>query len=360
MNTCWGTEHPLIVQDLQSLAGNPALPWHKLRGRSILVTGATGLIGTLLVKALLYACERQELGLQVQAVFRSRDKADAAFGGMRPFMESGALKLIRGDVREPLPEGLAPDYIIHAASVTSSREMLERPVDTITTTMDGTRNVLELARACGAASCVFLSSLEVYGKLQKEKLAETDSGYLDVSVPRNSYPISKRAAENLCVCYAHQYGMNVNVARLTQTFGPGVSYQDGRVFAQFARSVIEGRDIVLLTKGGTKRDYLYTADAAAGILGILLNSERCGIYNVSNEDSYISILEMAELFCQFNPNCHVRIEENEERSKQYLDEIHISLDNSRLNSLFPFPRTPLRTQVARLLEYMKTFQSPES
>lgn len=112
---------------------------------------------------------------------------------------------------------------------------------------------------------------------------------------RACYPESKRMCENLCACYMKEYGVPVNIVRLTQTFGPGVEYDDGRIFAELARCVIEKRDIVLHTKGETKRNYLFTKDAVNAIITVLLHGENGQAYNAANEETYCSILEMANM-----------------------------------------------------------------
>lgn len=354
MNADWDTENLHIMADVRQ-AAESGLPWQRLNGARVLVTGATGLIGSLAVKTMLYRAQRDGSRITVLALARSRDKFHSVFGHLETSLADGSLCPVIHDVRQPLPAGLAPDFIIHAASVTSSAEMLQRPVDTIMTCMAGTRHVLELAQGCGAA-CVFLSSLETYGRLDHVKAMESDAGYLDVSLPRNSYPLSKRLAENLCVAYHHQYGTRCMCARLTQTFGPGVTWNDGRVFAQFARAVICGQDIILHTPGKTTRDYLYTADAVTGILAILLKGEGGEIYNLSNEDAYVSIYEMAELFAGQGEHTRVVVRENPDEQKKYLGELHISLDNTKLDILHRFARTPLPAMVDSLLNYMREQQ----
>ena len=263
--------------------------------------------------------------------------------------EGGILSFVCADVNEPLSVGEKVDYIVHAASVTSSQDFVSKPVDTILTTFRGTWNVLELARQVGSQSVVFLSSLEVYGNLGHECARESDNGALDILSVRNSYPQSKRTAESLCVSYYSQYGVNAKIVRLTQTFGPGVDKNDGRVFAQFARAVIEGKDIVLLSKGGTCRDYLYTADAVRGILSVLLLGKGGEAYNLSNPDSYISILDMANMCKDISGRIDVRFDVDEEAAKKYLGEIKITLNNDAINALNNFERRSVRDAFIRMI-----------
>lgn len=360
MDECWKQEHPLVLEDLEKVAACAAIPWAQLYGSRVLVTGATGLIGSLVVRALLYHADMTDSQITVVPLYRSAEKLQATLGHLKPLIQRGFLVPVQGDVCSPLPDAAGADYIIHTAAVTTSAVMLNRPVDTLLTTVGGTHRILELARGCGARSTVYLSSMEVYGNLDHELAREEDLGYVDLAAPRSSYPVGKRLAENLCTAYAHQYGMRTMCVRPTMVFGPGCSPQENRVYAQFARSVLAGQDIVLHTQGLSKRDYLYTADAALGILGVLLKGAAGTAYNLSNQADYVSIRELAELFASFNPACRVAVDENPELKKKYAADVKINLDNSRLDALCPFPRTPLRTQVERLLEYMKTFQPTDA
>lgn len=353
-HTDWDKEHPLVAEDLAAIAADSGIPWEALRGRSILVTGATGLIGSLLVKALLYRAAHWEMPLTVIALSRSKEKARQHFEHLSGLIEDGTLRLEQADITSPLPDTLRADYILHAASVTASAEMISNPVGTIMTTMEGTRNVLELAKRSCCRSFLFFSSMEVYGVTKDEYIDEKAGGYLSLSGVRNCYPLSKRLAENLCIAYHAQYQVPVKIVRPTLTFGPGIPINDNRVFAQFARSVLENRDIILHTQGTTKRDYLYTADAVRGVLRILLLGQDAEAYNLSDSSSYITIRELAELTRTFNPAVKVLIQAAPEQAKKYADEVHICLNNDKIDALNPFERVPIKTMVSRLLQYMQT------
>ena len=344
-------ESELILEDLERIASDTVLPWESLRGCTILITGATGLIGSLITKACIHYAVSRNMPLNVHAMVRDTKRAKAVFSDFLKY-EGTLLHFLQADVRHPIAPEVKADYIIHTASVTSSSDFIEKPVDTIMTTIEGTRNILELARLNQSKSVVFVSSMEVYGKLDHEEVTEQDNGYMNPLNVRNSYPQSKRMAEALCAAYQSQFQVPVKTIRLTQTFGPGVSYDDQRVFAQFARAVVEGKDIILHTKGGTKRDYLYSADAALGILSVLLKGENGQAYNLSNPDSYISIRELAEMCSAFNERTKVIFDIDEEKARKYLGEIKIKLDNTAINQLNPFTRTDLKESFSRMLKCM--------
>jgi nucleoside-diphosphate-sugar epimerase len=173
--------------------------------------------------------------------------------------------------------------------------MAAKPVEVMTTAVDGTYNMLELARKRHCKSFVYLSSMEVYGNTELGEVCETDLGSLDLLSPRTCYPESKRFCEMLCTAYASQYGVPVKTARLSQTFGAGTPKDDTRVFAQFARSAIAGEDIILHTEGKSRGNYCYLSDTIRALMLILLTGENKQTYNVSNPDASMTVREMAEL-----------------------------------------------------------------
>lgn len=353
-NIYWENEHPLVLRDLATIAEDKGIPWDFFEGCRILVTGATGLIGSLLVKSLLYYADLTGKDYTVIALSRDREKALQCFAHQQRLVEQGRLIIEQGDITAPLDLSLRADYILHAASVTASAEMLSNPVGTIMTSIEGTRHVLDLAKEAQCRSCLFFSSMEVYGNTEKEYVDETESGYVNLTSVRNCYPLSKRLAENLCIAYHAQYQVPVKIARLTLTFGPGIPKNDCRVFAQFARSVLTDKDIVLHTYGTTKRDYLYTADAVRGVLRILLLGKEAEAYNLSDSSSYITIRELAELTRSFNPKIKVVVDVNPEQAKKYAGEVHIRLNNAKIDTLNRFERVPIKEMVDRLIRYLAT------
>ena len=306
----------------------------QLMGSTVMITGATGLIGKSTVKSLIeYNRICNEKKINVIAVARDKKKAEICF---KEYM-CDELKIhlsVVCDFHEP---EFPVDYIIHAASVTSSMAFVNEPVETIFTALDGTRNLLEFARYNKIKGFVYLSSMEVYGTPTTDnKVREDHSTNINSMSVRSCYPESKRMCESLCAAYYYKYGVPVKVIRLTQTFGPGVKYTDGRVFAEFARCVIEKKDIILNTKGETKRSYLYIEDAVGAILTVLFKGKNGEAYNAANEDTYCSIYDMALLVARecANGNINVVINEKEDISKfGYAETLHMNLDVSKIESL---------------------------
>lgn len=305
-------------------------------GKTILVTGATGLIGKLCVKSLL----NSGYNTQVIALVRDEEKAKNIFG------ESKRLTYLVQDINQRINTTRRVDYIIHAASTTSSKDFVEKPVETIYTAINGSRNILEFAKNKRLEGMVYLSSLEIYGVNEKENIKEEDYGYIDILNPRSSYSESKKMVETMCISYGTEYGVPVKIARLAQTFGAGVSISDNRVFAQFAKAIINKENIVLHTKGETKRNYCYTTDAVRGIFTILTKGENNNAYNVANENSYCSISEMAHLL----ENEYTKVEYKiDEVNRGYNPTVKIALNTEKLNALGWEAKVNLKEMFDRLI-----------
>ena len=305
-------------------------------GKTILVTGATGLIGKLCVKSLL----NSGYNTQVIALVRDEEKAKNIFG------ESKRLTYLVQDINQRINTTRRVDYIIHAASTTSSKDFVEKPVETIYTAINGSRNVLEFAKNKRLEGMVYLSSLEIYGVNEKENIKEEDYGYIDILNPRSSYSESKKMVETMCISYGTEYGVPVKIARLAQTFGAGVSISDNRVFAQFAKAIINKENIVLHTKGETKRNYCYTTDAVRGIFTILTKGENNNAYNIANENSYCSISEMAHLL----ENEYTKVEYKiDEVNRGYNPTVKIALNTEKLNALGWEAKVNLKEMFDRLI-----------
>lgn len=279
-----------LLADMQQIASDVNIPWDRLRDSTVLITGATGTIGSAIVRALYAANQQHKLNIRILALGRNQDKA-------KSLIEVYDAQFISQDICEPIAVDSPVEYIFHCAAVTSSREMVSNPVDVIKTSLNGTFHVLDLAKAKRVQSMVYLSSMEVYGITGPalSSVREGDLGYIDLKNPRSCYPESKRMCENLCNSYFSQYDVPVKIARLAQTFGAGSDKDDPRVFAQFSRSVIAGEDIVLHTLGNSRGNYCYSSDAIRGLMLLLLRGESGEAYNLANPDASVTIREMAEI-----------------------------------------------------------------
>ena len=342
----------ILIDDFKSIADSD-LPFEEFKNSSFVITGATGLIGSLLVRALLYCNRVHDLNLKVYAVVRNADKANGIFGEEIPALEYIVADLAKDDI-----EGAFDcDYVIHAAAVTTSKLMVSDPVGTIRTAIDGTEKLLKLAVEKKAKSFVYISSMEVYGQPKTEgKTAEKDLGYIDIGTVRSCYPEGKRMCECLCNAYASQYGLNVKSARLAQTFGAGILPTENRVFAQFARSAMNGENIVLHTTGESEGNYVYTSDAIRAILLLLVRGESGEAYNIANEESHTTIRNMAELVADKIAGNAIRVVldiPEDGASLGYAPPVKMWLDASKMRSLGWEPVVSLTDSYRRMIAYMK-------
>lgn len=329
-------------EDIKQFAENFELA-DIVAGSRFCVTGSTGLIGSSLVHCLL-ALNR---GIEITCPVRSIEKTRQKYGD-----EAAEVNFIECDLLEYLNDLTLNDnfqYIVHCASPTSGKYMTEYPVETYELAYDTTRALLKHANRTDARGMVYVSSLEYYGQnLDDSIITEDKQGYVDNTDPRSSYPLGKRAAEYLCAAYAKEYGVKAKVARLTQTFGAGVAADDNRVFAQFAKSVIRGENIVLHTTGESAKPYCYTTDCISAILYILLKGENGEAYNVANQDTYISIRDMAEfLRDNFNPQIDVCIESHPEMGYAPVTKLHLS--SEKLMALGWKPKYGLKEIYSKLI-----------
>lgn len=324
-----------------------------LRNKSIFVTGATGLLGSQILFFFDFLNSKYDFNMTLIGLCRNKEKALKVYGSKL----YTSIHLLYGDVRS-LPEIDYPiDYIIHGASITSSKDFINFAVETIDTAINGTMNILRLAKAKNVKSFVYLSSMEAFGIMNEEKeVYEKDLGYIDLSSPRSSYSESKRLCENLSICFWSEYNVPVKIIRLTQTLGLGFDYNDTRVAAQFARSVIEKKDIVLKTKGATKRPILYTSDAISAILIVLLKGKNGEFYTAANPETFVTISETAHMIADEITNGEIKVVYNiNEVPAEYAANINLrlNLNVDKLCTLGWNPSIDLKTAYQRMIEGMK-------
>lgn len=336
--------------DTKLITDSPYVEWDKFKNSTILITGATGFIGTQLVYSLVKASTNRNLNIKLILPVRNLKKAKNLF-----LTESyyAKIKFIQQDINQPIKYNGKVDYIIHTASNTSSKSFIETPVETINTTINGTKNILEFAKHNNVKSLVYLSSMEIYGTINSDTpLKESDYGYSDLLNERNSYPQAKRLAETMCYSYFKEYGIPVKIARLSQIIGANIPYDDNRVFAQFARNIVEKQNIILHTNGLTVRNYCYITDCITAVLKILLNGENGEAYNVTNSKAACSIKEMAEKICNHGTNSN--IEYKIQIDNQYLPEIKMLLDTSKLEKLDWKAEISLEEMFEKLINGLKS------
>ncbi|NDD11727.1 MAG: NAD-dependent epimerase/dehydratase family protein [Betaproteobacteria bacterium] len=267
----------IISADLERIAAAD-LPWPRLAGKTVIVTGGSGFLASYLVKSLLTAGDRHGLNLKVICVARSQRSVQARLAA---YLAHPGLHVVTHDIAQPLPADVpAADFIIHSASQASPKYYGVDPVGTLMANSAGTMYLLNHAVRHRSSGFLFFSSGEVYGLPVNpdQPVTERDYGYID--------PIQVRSC-------AQQHGLHASVVRPFHTYGPGMILNDGRVFADFVGDVVACRDIVLKSDGLAQRPFCYIADATEGFLTVLLKGESGHAYNVANPDTEISMRDLA-------------------------------------------------------------------
>lgn len=282
--------HELYREDIEYIADLP-LPWEKLEGKDILIVGASGLIGTCLVDALVRRNEKYNSGIGIFTLGRSLEKARSRFGD---YLKEGKITFIQQDISKPLTTERHFDFYIHGASNTHPVAYASDPVGTITANVFGMYHILEHGAAHGAERILLISTVEIYGNSPSpEGFREKDMGYIDCNTQRAGYPESKRVAESLCQAYLAGHDTDVVIGRLCRTYGPTMSMDDSKALAQFIRNGVRGEDVVLKSEGNQNFSYCYMADAVAGLLTILLKGEKGEAYNIADPGSDVRLKDIA-------------------------------------------------------------------
>lgn len=297
--------------------------------KSFLITGASGLIGSCLTDLLMEAnlSGREN---HVYALGRSKSKLKKRFSD---YYESGYFHIIEQDVCQPLDDSLEFDYIIHGASNADPVSYAKYPVETMTINLLGGINVLEYGKKHPNCQIVILSTFEVYGNAGKDEYSEEDAGLLNFNQLRSCYPESKRTIETLSKCYYDEYGVSVIIGRLASIYGPTMAENDSKAHAQFLRNALEGKDIVLKSKGEQLRTYCYVIDAVTGILCVLFHGCSNMAYNISNENSVVSIAEVAQTVADIAGTKVILDLPNELEAKGFSKPQNCILNNDRLRDL---------------------------
>lgn len=267
--------------DIRLVATQP-FSWDKLEHKAVMISGGTGFIGSFITKVLEYRNQTYHAGIQIISISRH--------GNSCP--ENGLVSL-KADINNRIYYDGPVDYILHLASNTHPKQYAEDPVGTITTNVIGCNNLLAFAREKNIRRFLLASSVEIYGQGTEELMDETYCGYIDCNRARSGYNEAKRTCEALCQSYRQQYGLDCVTARLARVFGADTK-KDTKAMSQFMAKAVAGEDIVLHSKGNQRYSYCYVADAASGILKVLLDGQDGEAYNISEDDEGLTLGGYAE------------------------------------------------------------------
>lgn len=343
----------LYIEDINRVKES-VLPWEKLRDSSILLSGATGLIGSFFVDVVMEKNITDHLNCTIYALTRDEEKARARFS---KFSEDSHLVFILYDVRKPLVRNDLGeiDYIMHLASNTHPILYSTDPIGTIVTNIIGLQNMLEFAYVHNNKRFVFASSNEIYGENRGdvELFDENYCGYINCNKVRSGYTESKRCGEALCQAYISQKDMDVLIARFTRSYGPTMLMSDTKAISQFIKKGIANEDIVLKSEGNQFFSYSYVSDAVLGLLTILLNGEKGEAYNIADEASDIRLKDLAALIAGINGK-QVKFEiPDAVEAAGYSTATVARLDGQKLRSIGWAPHYDIKSGIARTISILQ-------
>lgn len=344
---------PLYQEDI-AYVGDLNLPWDKLKNQHILVTGASGLIGSFLVDVLMWQNQKMDLCCYVHALGRSQDAGKERFA---EYWDDPHFNFIPHDMNLPFEEDMkeAFAYILHLASNTHPVAYARNPVSTITTNVLGTEHLLNYAARTHAGRFLFASSNEIYGENRGdvELFDETYCGYLDSNTLRAGYPESKRCGEALCQAYHKEKNMDVVIPRLTRSYGPTMRMSDTKAISQFIQKGVNRQDIILKSAGNQYYSYTYVADAVAGLLTVMFCGTCGEAYNIADVKSDITLKDLARMIAEIC-STQVLFETPDELEKAgYSTATKARLDGSKIKKLGWSMKYDIPTGIERTIKLLE-------
>lgn len=344
----------VLEQDICAIVAND-LPWERLSGMRVVVTGAAGFLGNYLVRTMmaLHRLGKVSRPVEVVAMVRRLEPARRRFADL---LDAGPLELLAWDLATlAVPDIGGANYVFHAASQASPRFYGTDPVGTLLPNTVGTASLLQaLAQCPDPRGFMFVSSSEVYGAVTDGRpLDETHYGIVDPATVRACYAESKRAGETMCLAWHHQHALPAFIVRPFHTYGPGLAAEDGRVFADFSYNVLRSENIVMHSDGTARRAFCYASDAIAGFMTVLLKGRPGVAYNVANPAAELSVMELAEMLVTLFPEKRLQVERRvDTASKDYLPSAYNRLvpDVARLAALGWQARVSAEQGFRRMIE----------
>lgn len=345
----------IIRQDLEDIYERD-IPWQELRGSTVLVTGAYGMLASYVCYMLIYLNEERHMGIHIVVWIRSEEKLRRCFG---KYADVEYVTICTEPLDKEIHLGAEVDYIIHAASLASPQYYDVCPVDVLKPNVVGNYHLLELAVRKKVRGYLLFSTGDVYGVVKDKKLiAESDWGAIDPLDIHSCYSESKRMAETMCYAYFHQYGVPVKLLRIWHTYAPTMDIErDPRVFASFVKNAVRGEDIVMNSDGSARRSFCYVADAVAGYFLVLLSGKAGEAYNVCNTKEYYSMKELAEMIVSLRQGMDLKVvTKKRDREEHYVENTAIGVgipDDSKLRALGWEPKYSVLNGFKRVIDALE-------
>ncbi len=319
----------------------------RLLGKTVVITGATGLIGSSTADLLLRANEVHDTGIRLVFAGRNESRIRERFS---VYHADQAFSFLPYDSTTPDELAITADYFIHAASSASPTDYAGAPVDIMLANVIGLNSLLQTAVKMPGTRVLYISSSEIYGSHEgREPYSENDYGPIDILNPRACYPSAKRCAETLCAAYRAQYQVDTVIVRPGHIYGPMCSAADSKASAQFARCAAAGEDIVMKSAGNQLRSYCYALDCASALLTVLINGVSGEAYNISNPLSVVTVRELAQAFAAAAGKKVVYENPSDSEKAGFTSMTNSSLNSAKLEALGWKGVFDLRSGVQRTL-----------
>ncbi len=343
--------NPLYIDDVAQ-AASLNIEWEKFTGKSFLISGASGLIGSFLIDVLMLRNANHNQHIKIHALGRKLESAKrfSSYAGNNDFIFTAC------DINSPVDFDGKYDFVIHLASNTHPLAYSSDPVGTITANIIGLNNLLDFSRKNKSERFVFASSVEVYGvnRGDTEYFSEDYCGDIDISKARSGYCEAKRCGETLCQSYIQQYGLDVVIPRFARTYGPTMKTDDSKAIAQFIRRGLAREDIVLKSAGNQLFSYSYVADAVSGLLTVIVNGKNGTAYNIADSESDITLKNLAGIIAEYAGKNVVFELPDEHEKRGYSPAEKAVMNPSRLKSLGWSARYDIKTGIKRTLDILST------
>lgn len=286
----------IIREDIEQISKN--IDTSKCEGNTFLITGANGLLARYIVETLIYLNDyKLKKRCKIIALCRNNNDAISKFS---EYIYRTDFKLLIQTVEEEIKYTESVDYIIHAASQANTKLFYSDPVGTLSANTIGTYNLLKYANEKKVKGFLFFSSGAVYGdtSIATEFIKENQYYQIDPLEITSCYSESKKMAENMCFSFYKQFNLPIKIIRIGHTYGPGINLNDGRVFSDFIKNILDNKDLVIKSDGEAKRAFCYITDAINAFFLVLFNGKSGEAYNMSNNDYFVSIKELAEILTE--------------------------------------------------------------
>ena len=346
-------QNKLYMEDVDRVASLD-LPWELLQNKTMMISGATGLLGSFLVDVIMRRNMGNDMNCSVIVLGRSEERAKERFSYC---FDSGLFTFVSYNVNDPFvhDEIGKVDYVLHLASNTHPVAYATDPIGTITTNVIGLKNMLDFCHDHHTTRFAFASSNEIYGENRGdvELFDESYCGYIDCNTLRAGYPESKRCGEALCQAYIKQYDMDIVIPRFTRSYGPTMLMSDTKAISQFIKKALDAADIVLKSSGTQYYSYAYAADSVSGLLTILLCGEKGEAYNIADEQSDIRLKDLAATIATICGKKVVFEIPDTVESAGYSKATKARLDGSKLKEIGWKPYYCIQTGIERTINILR-------